>query len=437
MPDTTSYYDKHSRHILSKLELYFDGADNDPLVVDNSNHLIDYQIVEEASAETTNPLGAVSANELTITLANFNNLFSPSNRAGVYYGKIKTGVMVKVYIRSIEEDEWSPFGVYYVADWKAKMGSATAFVTCYDIIQDLLLSPIPHFDIKENITFTKYIKYVLSLLGFDDAIVDESLNEIIPYGFPASSDIPTLVQTLAEGAICIITSNRLGKVVVKKLQRGTIKATLTDKNQLKSLDSEQSIIKTYNGVNLTYVLPQVSQAKEILRVDRLLVPTGTFTHTTMKYPASIYKVYAATIIGSDKCNLQGYVSTNFGISVTTELSGDTSEEVTLSITGANLELLEQELNDNKVNMLQIYNPYVQTAAYAASYKEKLNRFVKSDIPILNACIRGNPELLVGDTIHIDSDKYKLSFIGIIKRATYKYAGNLSCELTLLNAEVVA
>ena len=81
MPDITSYYDKHSRHILSKLELYFDGADNNPLVVDNSNYLIDYQIVEEASAETANPLGAVSANELTITLANFNNLFSPSNVA--------------------------------------------------------------------------------------------------------------------------------------------------------------------------------------------------------------------------------------------------------------------------------------------------------------------------------------------------------------------
>lgn len=436
MADTTSYYDKPSRHILSKLELYFDGLDMEPLVVDNSNYLIDYQIVEEASAEDKNPLGAVSANELTITLANFDNLFSPSNTSGIYYGKIKTGVTVKVFIREEEDPEWAPFGVYFVSDWKAKLGSSTAFVTCYDRIQELLLSPIKDLSVMENITFATYIIYVLFSLGYTDVDVDKTLLEYIPYGFATTANTPELIQTLAEGAICIFTTDRTGKIVVKKLQKGEVKATLTDSNQIKSVDSEQSVIKTYNGVHLTYILPQVSQTKEILTINNLVVPAGEFTHASIKYPSPIYKLYSVQLLGNDKCSLVGYTASHFGIVLTTSSKGKASAEATVSLTGTNLELMEQELTDGAVNMLQIYNPYVQTPDYAAVYKEKLSRFVHADIPILNVQSRGNPDLQIGDTVQIESAKYKLSFTGIIRRATYRYAGNLTCELSLLNAEVV-
>ena len=437
MTDQTSNYDKHSRHVLSKLDFYFDGAENDPLVIDSSNYLIDYQIVEETGAEDKNPLGAISANELTITLANFNNIFSPSNVESPYYKKIKTGLMIKVYIKDEEDIEWLPFGVYFVSDWTSKMGSSTAFITCYDIMQELLLSPIPDYEIKEKVTFTQYIRYILNMLGFTNIDVDETLTEIIPYGFPAADNVPTLVQTLAEGAICIIMADRVGKIVVKKLQHGTIRAKLTDTNQIKSLNSEQSIVKTYNGVHLTYVLPQLSDPKEILRVNNFTIPSGEFTHAVIKYPNNIFKVYSASLIGSKRSNLVTYSTTHFGIVVTTYSGSDEGEETSLSITGTNLDLLSQELKDNEINMLQIQNSYIQTTDYAIQYKDKLNKFVHVDIPILTAQIRGNPNLVVGDTVHVNSEKYKLDFTGIIKRATYKYAGNLTCELSLLNAEVVS
>ena len=160
MSGVSSYYDKPTRYILVKLEIFFDGYENEPITIDMSNYLIDCQVVEEASAEDKNPFGAVSANEFTFTLANFNNIFSPSNVNGPYYGKIKTGVMVKPYIKPGDDatTDWTPLGVYFVSNWNSKMGSATAFVTCYDVIQELLLSPIPDLDVKRNTTFASYIK---------------------------------------------------------------------------------------------------------------------------------------------------------------------------------------------------------------------------------------------------------------------------------------
>ena len=44
---------------------------------------------------------------------------------------------------------------------------------------------------------------------------------------------------------------------------------------------------------------------------------------------------------------------------------------------------------------------------------------------------------IGDTVEVHSDKYKIDFVGIVKRTVLKYSGNLTCNMTLLNAEVIA
>lgn len=437
MPGANPYYDRPTRRILGKLDIFFDGYENEPITIDMSNYLIDYQIVEEASAEDKNPLGAISANELTFTLTNFNSIFSPSNVNGPYYGKIKTGVMVKPYIKPDDAIiDWTPLGVYFVSDWSSKMNSAVAFVTCCDVIQDLLLSPMPDLDVKLNVTFTNYIKYVLSMYGFANAEVDETLNVLLPYGFIAYDKTPDILQAIVEASMSILVTTRLGSLAVKKLHRRTPIATFTDSNQLIAVDVEQSIIKTYNGVKLTYVIPQLSEDREVLVVDSLGIPTGTTAHNLIKYSKPVFNISAVAISGNVPSVIEKYTSTNFGITLVTRLDAEESTSSKLSVTGKNIDLVEQELNDGLTNMLEIYNPYIQVSNYADNYKASLTNFVNADIPVLELTVRGNPDITIGDTVEVHSDKYKIDFVGIVKRTVLKYSGSLTCNMTLLNAEVI-
>ena len=198
-----TYFDKDSRQITARLDIYFDGFENEPVSIYPSNYLVDMEITEEAGAETKNPLGAISANELSFTLTNFDNIFSPTNTAGPYYSKITTGVMVKAWLKPDEASitNWIPMGVFFVINWQCKTGSELADVLCTDTMQELLLAPIPDLDVKLNQSFAAYFIYVLHEYGFINAQVDGTLVDILPYGFISSDNSAEFLQSLVEASI--------------------------------------------------------------------------------------------------------------------------------------------------------------------------------------------------------------------------------------------
>ena len=433
-----TYFDEDSRQITARLDIYFDGFENEPVSIYPSNYLVDMEITEEAGAETKNPLGAISANELSFTLTNFDNIFSPTNTAGPYYSKITTGVMVKAWLKPDEASitNWIPMGVFFVINWQCKMNSELANVLCTDTMQELLLAPIPDLDVKLNQSFAAYFIYVLHEYGFINAQVDVTLVDILPYGFISSDNSAEFLQSLVEASISSLIASRYGIITVKKITRDTPVATFTDADQLMTVDVEQSILKTYNGVRLGYVLPQLSEDEEVLVVESMSVPAGRTTHNAIRYSEPVFSISAVTLSGSTVAEVETYTSTNFSINVTTNLDGTDSASLRLSVTGKNIDLVEQELSDNLTNMLDVSNAHIQTSVYAEEYKDRLATFVSSEIPILSTNIRGNPLIEVGDTVQLNSDTYEITFTGIVKRMTFKYNGALSCTMTLLNAEVV-
>lgn len=436
--ETLCYYDEPSRKIDGKLEIYFNGFEEEPLTVTRDDFLIDYEVLEEAGADDKNPLGAISANELTITLSNHEDMFSPAYKEGPYYGLIKVGVMIIPYIKPDEEGyEWKPLGKYFVSDWTSKLGSATASITCYDIVQELLLSVMPDIEVQLDTTYGKFIKYILTSCGFLTAEVDESLSRVLPYGFINTDKIKELIQNIVEASMSILNTNRSGGIVVSKLTRKDPAAIFTDDNQIITMDVPQSIIKTYNGVKLTYSLPQLSDYIEVLVVDKLPIPYGLTTHNLIKYSKPIFDISAAMLCGEKLCTIAQYSSTNFGINLTTDLDDKDGATCKLIVTGKVVDLVDQVIDDGLSNMLEIDNSYIQSTEYASTYKENLSRLVLSDIPEVDLNIRGNPDLIIGDTVEVHSVAYNMDFIGIIKRIKIKYAGYLESEMTLMNAEVLA
>ena len=76
---TDADFNSRSRQIELKLDIYFDGMMTTPFTVSKSDYLIDAEWLEEISADSSNPLGVISSNELSFRLFNKDGIFSPTN----------------------------------------------------------------------------------------------------------------------------------------------------------------------------------------------------------------------------------------------------------------------------------------------------------------------------------------------------------------------
>ena len=117
-----------SREIFMRLDIYLDEI---PLEVTKENYLIDASWLEEGSADSSNPFGAVSSNEFSFRLYNENGLFSPTNTSSIYFGKIRNGLKIVPFIRTIDTD-WQQLGEYFATDWSAAITGTYADVTAND-----------------------------------------------------------------------------------------------------------------------------------------------------------------------------------------------------------------------------------------------------------------------------------------------------------------
>lgn len=438
---TDEDFNAQSRCILLKLDIFFDGLQNEPLVVTTDDYLIDADLLDEIGAEDNNPLGAISANELSFSLYNDKGIFSPTNSDSPYYGKIKTNVPIIPYMKPKFEDgtevNWIKMGMYYVSDWNATVTGATVSVTAGDKIQQVLAEPSPIIPVGLNKSQAEFFQEVFDALGYAAKISGE-LNAPLLYTF-TEGEQSAFLQEMLQGAIAYCTCDKEGDIVVKPLNGSNqLRATLTDADQIVSVTAEQSVVKMYSGVELTYVSPQLTETIQLVQIREANVPAGTFTHNKVAFSKGPAKAITnICAITSDKeVTVIDYVNSPWDITLITK--NESTEQTTSDIIvyGAVVDFVDTILTDNALNILKVKNRYVQNTEYATRYKEILEAFVNSDMPTLTLQIRGNPLLNTGDKIRVKSEKYKLDFTGILKRIRYKYVGSLSCEITLLNSDIL-
>lgn len=436
---TDEDFNAHSRCILLKLDIFFDGLQNEPLTVTRSDYLVDAELLEEAGAEDSNPLGAISANELSFSLYNDNGIFSPTNPNSPYYGKIKTNVPIIPYMKP-ELDEgtsvnWIKMGVYYVSDWNAAVTGAAASITAEDKLQQVFLEPTPVIPVSLNKTQAAFFQEVFDALGYA-AKISPSLNATLLYTF-TEGEQKKYLQDMLQGAIAYCLCNKNGDIVVEPLDGNKpLRATITDADQIIGVEAKQSIIKSYGGVELTYVLPQLTEAIQLLQVKEVNVPPGVFTHNKVAFSKGPVKAVtnAYALTESKEVTIVDYVSSPWDITLVTR-NESTQTTSDLAVYGIAVDFVQSILTDNISNVLKVTNRYIQNTAYANQYKAMLEAFVNSDMPTLTLQVRGNPLFNIGDKIRVQSTNYNLDFTGILQRVRYKYIGSLSCEITLLNSDI--
>ena len=154
---TDAEYNATTRSTEFQVELYLYGDLREPLIINRDNYLIDCNILEETNSEEKSPFGSVTANEVSLRLMNKDSLFSPTNTSSPYYGYMRRGIKLVVYIRPAPKGDieyaWDKLGEFYTTDWEATLTSITADITAADKMYNIFEQPDAKVPVMHDIDF--------------------------------------------------------------------------------------------------------------------------------------------------------------------------------------------------------------------------------------------------------------------------------------------
>ena len=438
---TDDNYNAATRYLEQKAVIYFSSSNT--LEITRDNYLVTSSVLEEAHSQSGSaPFGGVTSNELSLELLNEGGIFSPTNNKSPYYGLMKKGIKVELFIRPVvdsedenEQYEWDPLGVYYVTDWQAKVTGLIATITANDKLYKAFSKDLTTLPISRNKTQKEFYEYIFDNLGLQGDI-DKTLNTPIRYAYIDKST-KELLSTLNMSALADCFCMHDGTLKVQHLTNmDTLRATITDNDQVLSADVEQSLDYNYDDVNLTYNLPQEGDIQVVLSLKDLSFPKGISQLKNVSLTGTpLLKLCYTMLTGSDVI-ISSLDATPVSINITVNNRAEDVDTCDINIYGTCLLNNAILLGTENENALTVSNSYIQDDTYANIVYNHLKAYVHNLLPILELEVRGNPKLELGDYINVYSEKYNLSYGGILIKQTFDYDGSLKSTITLLNISIL-
>lgn len=425
---TDEMYNSSDRYLHEKFNIHF--SNDIVLEVLKSNYLVSSDIIEETFKSSNSPFGDITSNELSLSLMNENGLFNPKNTSSPYYGLIRRGIQIEAFIRPDEVTEWDRIGVYYVTDWNTSSSGTIADVTACDALYSVLNAPVPSLGISKDIPFTQFITEYFALFDLN-VTVDAAIQLTVPYVFTSGyTDNRRLLADLMIAAIADCFCLHDGSIaIVSKTAPRSLRATITDDDQIVSAAIKQTIATDYDSAQVTCNAMQESAEKNILSISDLSVAPGiTNTELTSFSSDRVASVRSINIESEDTVKPVSFDATADHIICNLQSTSDAT--VNLNIIGTVLESVSSIVSTEGTFAIEINSAFVQTQSNARSLATYVDSYVNEAMPTLDLSIRGNPRLELGSLIRAKSDRYKVDFTGVLTKVKYAYAGGLHCDITL-------
>lgn len=431
---TDAAYNAAARTILHKVDIYMGGVGATPLSLTKDNYIISSSLLEEATSGDT-PFDSVTSNELVLNLNNKDNLFTPTNHNSPYYGKMKRGVKVIPYFKANENDDWSSLGEFYVTSWAASTTSSTVTVTADDKLYNIFSQDALDLPVKPQKRVQDVYTDFFAFFGITP-VIDNTLTESLVEFFDELGN-KKFLSTLSTAFLCTCTCAHNGQVVIKKLTTAqALRATITDADQIKSVDVKLSVSSDYDSAYLKYYVPQESAEESILNINEVLLleNTNSLVYTLDNKPLLKLKSVSLT---NDKAllKLSSIKCTSKTISLVIS-NVEPPINTKMNVNGVYINKISYEIGEQKDNPLSVDNVYIQDTQRALAFKSIMDTFASNLTPIIQVSLRGNPNFEIGDKIHAVSTRYGIDFTGIIMRQQFDYNGGLKCVITLLNSSLV-
>lgn len=440
-------FNADERSVEMKLEVYFTDT---PLVITGEDYLISMSILEELSGDTTGIYGALVANELSFTLYNETDIFTPANINSPYYGKIETNVKVKVYIReAIQQATWQCIGTYFVTDWKSSQVSKTADVVCHDRLYTLMRGEPMRTKIRYDVPVGVFLAEIFTHMGLTSAeySIDESLNNaIIPYAYALNGEIVSTLDGLMKAYLFYIYVDREGILCVKDARQFTDPImTLTDEDQILDCNVQKSLAGSYSSVSVECrTLEPITEAT-LLSVTQD-VPNGGVTVTDSNRDGIIVGVdYVAIESTQDRVTFGSMDYDASNLSITLKNPGTAKSSTSIKVIGSQLAVSlkteykqtnSQQLARIGERPLSVQGEYITTSDVAQRLLARVYAFISNTSPYVDLTTRGNPAIQIGDIIQISSAVDNIYLEGLVWSQSFDYNGSLTCRITCIDTNAL-
>lgn len=245
------------------------------------SELIDLNVLEEVDTVSEQ----ATANEVVFTIDNQDKRFNILNPTGIYPFLQRRQKLIP-YIGLVKVDlseEYVKMGVYYLSEWKSNEGALTATFTGRDIL-DLLA--------QDEIAETSYVAKTLHFIATDilttagltteDYTLDIALLSITVTATLPQSTYREALQLVAIAGQCVLYSDRLGKIQMKRLSGVSTYETIDFDNTYQSpsitLDKlVNTIIVVVGAGEYTYTDPAKPTNEEVfaIKIDNPLIDNNT------------------------------------------------------------------------------------------------------------------------------------------------------------------
>ena len=420
-------FNAESRTIIAEIDIW--STESSPITVTRDNVLVDFDLLEEASADSKNVFGAISANEFSFSLYNEGNQYSPQGR------NIRRGVKVQPRL-AVQGHDWIGLGDFYISNATTSVDGSVVNVTATDCLENVFNTELRDSEALIEVPYSTVYTTLLSKLGVPHKVSDE-LNEVLKYGFLHDKPGETL-QELTIGAMALCNVNRLGEVEVSPLYGSReLRATLTDNDQIISIPTSISNVRSFDSVSLTYYNAQLTDQEEILRVKDFEIPPGVFKSNEIQFSQFPVAILSGVGLRSeDPVELTSYKYSAHAIQIETTNQTGRDLPVEISAYGKYIDFIPTVRTSDGAEQYKIDNKFIQSEAYAEKVYSLMERYANSYMPYLDLEVRGNPSLLIGDKIRVESQRFGIDFTGILYRAKYTYDGGLKCSMTLLDSSIL-
>jgi hypothetical protein len=440
-------YNAKSRQIEWKLDIFFNGVNQDPVSIVRDNFLVSAEVLEEAMSSSNTPWGNVSANELTASIRNTGDIFNPTNTSGIYYNKIKSGLKIDVYIRPVAlslgdaesadlEYDWDPFGVFYVVDWVTKAGGLTAEITAYDRISDVLGAARAKMKVLRDVTKVDFIQNFFAIVGVP-VVIDSAFSDVLPFGYHTKTN-KDFLNTVSAGMNAFIFCDHYGRILVRYMRNALpIAHTITDNDQIVDISAQQGVMMDYDGIQLYWKVPQLSSSVEILSVRNLIIPADKLEVVSQVFSKQpVADILYAKLTISNKAQVTWHQATSIDLDYKVTNNDHVEFSSTLSFFGRVVETADTVVSDSGNNLLKLDNIYVQTQEQFESMKRFLRAWVSGIPPLIEITVRGNPQFEIGQKVHVESVRFNTVFDGVIVRQKLHYDGGMLGTITLMNSHIL-
>lgn len=431
-----STYSNYSRTVYCKVEL---TVPNRPvLTLTRDDYLISFDILEEATAGDT-LFDTLTANTIELSVNNVNGDFNMLQDAGRFAAYLQNNTKLSVFIRTSEDDDWAPFGVFFLDDCKSD--ALTASIVANDILASVLKRTDIAVPVRHNITVADYWAVIFEALGITEYVIDQRLNTVLSFAY-VPQDVAEAMRQLCASYQTFMYVDHSGVVHVQGIATQD-SFSLTEADQVTEASMSKLDAGMQDAAQLTYYVPRMTAQQQLASYSNFLVKEPTAVIENIPWTRTpVYRI-SRVLLTEDKLTsksyetvtVDGYQGTSSQLTVAVKvntIAGQYSQHnINIAAFGNVIEADEHVIGTQKTNTCMLSTYYIPNARAAEKLYAIMMNYTK-DILKVAAKLRGDPYLAIGMRGTIHSVHPYVSLAGYIMRLAYYYDGGLQCDASIVD-----